>query len=195
MKPAAKKVEIKDAKESKEAVKAIKQAAKANDTTLNLSLVPLWYDAFPQHRVNPLGRTQVDMMPDEINIKLVNDSSDFCFPVKRSKTSNYGWRWERGHHGVDIGLRIGEPVHCAFSGVVRLARPMGGYGNCIVVRHPNGLETLYGHLSKINVKPNQQVAAGEVIGLGGNTGRSTGPHLHLTMYYNGALVNPNNYLP
>jgi len=178
MKPAAKKAESKDAKESKEAVKAIKQAAKANDTTLNLSLVPLWYDAFPQHRVNPLGRTQVDMMPDEINIKLVNDSSDFCFPVKRSKTSNYGWRWERGHHGVDIGLRIGEPVHCAFSGVVRLARPMGGYGNCIVVRHPNGLETLYGHLSKINVKPNQQVAAGEVIGLGGNTGRSTGPHLH-----------------
>ena len=167
-----------DKKSSKEAVKAIKEAAKAKDSSINLSLVSLWYDAFPQHRVNPLGRTQVDMMPDEINLKLVNDTNDFCFPVKRSKTSNYGWRWERGHHGVDIGLKIGEPVHCAFSGVVRLARRMGGYGNCIVVRHPNGLETLYGHLSKINVKPNQHVSAGEVIGLGGNTGRSTGPHLH-----------------
>ena len=63
-------------------------------------------------------------------------------------------------------------------GIVRVAARMGGYGNCVVVRHPNGLETLYGHLSKINVQPHQQVEAGEVLGLGGNTGNSTGPHLH-----------------
>ena len=141
-------------------------------------LVPMWYDAFPRNRVNPLGRTMVNMLPDEINLVLIKDSTDFCFPVKDVKTSPYGWRWHRGHHGVDIRLRTGEPIHAAFGGTVRIAARMGGYGNCVVLRHPNGLETLYGHLSKINVKHGQQVAAGEVIGLGGSTGNSTGPHLH-----------------
>jgi len=166
--------------ESKEAVKAIRQAAKEDDNSAEIdrSIVPLWYDAFPHYRVNPLGRTTLDFLPDEINILLVRDSADFCFPVANPKTSNYGWRWQRGHHGVDIGLNTGDPVRCAFSGVVRVASRMGGYGNCVVVRHPNGLETLYGHLSKINVQPNQPVTAGDVIGLGGSTGNSTGPHLH-----------------
>ena len=141
-------------------------------------MVPMWYDAFPGNRVNPDGRTKVEMLPDEINIVLIKDTSEFCFPVKDSKTSSYGWRWKRGHHGVDIRLRTGEPIHAAFGGTVRVAGRMGGYGNCVVVRHPNGLETLYGHLSKINVKHGQQVTAGEVIGLGGSTGNSTGPHLH-----------------
>jgi RNA polymerase sigma-54 factor len=141
-------------------------------------IVPLWYDAFPSNRVNPHGRTKVDMLPDEINIMLITDTSEFCFPVKDAKTSPYGWRWKRGHHGVDIRLRTGDPIHAAFGGTVRIAGRMGGYGNCVVVRHPNGLETLYGHLSKINVRHGQHVAAGEVIGLGGSTGNSTGPHLH-----------------
>lgn len=147
-------------------------------TALEAYIVPVWYDAFPANRVNPLGRTKTDMLPDEINLRLVADSSDFCFPVKKPKTSNYGWRWNRGHHGVDIALQTGDPVHAAFGGTVRIASRMGGYGNCVVVRHANGLETLYGHLSKINVKKGQQVAAGEVVGLGGSTGNSTGPHLH-----------------
>ena len=146
--------------------------------TAEAYIVPTWYDAFPSHRVNPLGRTQLDKLPDEINLKLVRDTSEFCFPVKNRKTSNYGWRWNRGHHGVDIALRTGDSIYAAFAGTVRIAGRMGGYGNCIVVRHPNGLETLYGHLSKIHVKQGQQVDAGEVIGLGGNTGNSTGPHLH-----------------
>lgn len=141
-------------------------------------VVPMWYDAFPGNRVNPYGRTAMAVLPDEINLLLVHDTSDFCFPVRNRKTSNYGWRWNRGHHGVDIGLRTGEPVHAVFSGTVRVACRMGGYGNCVVLRHPNGLETLYGHLSKINVSPMQEVAAGDVIGLGGSTGNSTGPHLH-----------------
>ena len=141
-------------------------------------IVPVWYDAFPQNRVNPLGRTRVDMLPDEINLRLPSDSGAFCFPVKNTKTSNYGWRWNRGHHGVDIALRTGDPVHAAFDGTVRIAARMGGYGNCVVLRHPNGLETLYGHLSKINVRHGQPVKAGDVIGHGGSTGNSTGPHLH-----------------
>ena len=146
-------------------------------------MVPLWYSDFPQHRVNPLGRTVVSQLPDEITLRLMRDTADFCFPVKNPKTSNYGWRWKRGHHGVDIRLRTGDPVHAAFGGVVRVASRMGGYGNCIVVRHPNGLETLYGHLSKINVAPHQEVKAGDVIGLGGSTGNSTGPHLHFEVRF------------
>ena len=169
---------IKDQKDQKERKKVEETATPAALPTTPVYLVPLWYSDFPAHRVNPHGRTQVAVLPDEINLLLVRDSGDFCFPVKSRKTSNYGWRWNRGHHGVDIGLRTGEPIHAAFSGTVRVAGRMGGYGNCIVIRHPNGLETLYGHLSKINVKPLQEVAAGEVIGLGGNTGNSTGPHLH-----------------
>lgn len=141
-------------------------------------MVPLWYDAFPSHRVNPGGRTDLSLLPDEINLILIRDSNEFCFPVKGVRSSPYGWRWERGHHGVDIALQTGTEVYSAFGGTVRVASRMGGYGNCVVVRHPNGLETLYGHLSKINVKPGQKVEVGEVLGLGGSTGNSTGPHLH-----------------
>lgn len=140
--------------------------------------VPMWYADFPSHRVNPRGRTDLTDLPDEINLTLCRDSSDFCFPVRGVRSSPYGWRWQRGHHGVDIALHTGDPVHAAFGGTVRVASRMGGYGNCIVVRHPNGLETLYGHLSQINVKVGQAVAAGDVVGLGGSTGNSTGPHLH-----------------
>ena len=154
------------------------KAVAAEKVALADYMVPLWYDGFPQNRVNPHGRTAVEVLPDEVNLVLVRDSSEFCFPVRDVKTSPYGWRWKRGHHGVDIRLRTGDPVRSAFPGTVRVAGRMGGYGNCIVVRHANGLETLYGHLSKINVKHGQEVAAGEVIGLGGSTGRSTGPHLH-----------------
>ena len=177
------------AKKAPKEVKApVKKAPKAEDAKPEKEtpapvqvpeyLVPLWYTDFPAHRVNPMGRTNVATLPDEINLMLIHDSAEFCFPVRSRKTSNYGWRWNRGHHGVDIGLRTGDPVHAAFSGTVRVAGRMGGYGNCVVVRHANGLETLYGHLSRINVKPQQDVSAGEVIGLGGSTGNSTGPHLH-----------------
>lgn len=165
-------------KEAKQARQAQVPVAQAPAIPKEAYIVPTWYDAFPQHRVNPMGRTKVDMLPDEINLLLIRDTSEFCFPIQGRKTSAYGWRWNRGHHGVDIALRTGDPIRAAFSGTVRIAGRMGGYGNCIVVRHSNGLETLYGHLSKINVKHGQQVTAGEVIGQGGNTGNSTGPHLH-----------------
>lgn len=170
-------------KEDREAAASANSDPRTLKSELAPYMVPMWYDAFPQNRVNPMGRTRVDIMPDEININLIHDTSEFCFPVKKVKTSNYGWRWQRGHHGVDIGLKTGEPIHCAFGGVVRVAARMGGYGNCIVVRHPNGLETLYGHLSRIDVKPHQEVRAGQIIGLGGSTGNSTGPHLHFEVRF------------
>lgn len=119
-------------------------------------------------------------VPDEVVLRLINPDKgqNFCFPIKKRKSSSYGWRWGRPHSGIDIALNVGDSIHAAFDGVVRLAKYNGGYGNCIVIRHYNNLETLYGHLSKINVKVGQEVKAGDVIGLGGNTGRSTGPHLH-----------------
>ena len=160
-------------------LQAPEQKAVTNETKAVLpGMVPLWYDAFPHNRVNPMGRTRIDMLPDEINLVLIRDTADFCFPVRGVKSSPYGWRWRRGHHGVDIALRTGDPVHAVFGGTVRVASRMGGYGNCVVVRHSNGLETLYGHLSKINVSTDQEVSAGDVLGLGGSTGNSTGPHLH-----------------
>lgn len=134
----------------------------------------------------------LDSLPDDISIRLVKDSGDFCFPMKNIITSPYGWRkrWNRPHRGVDILLRTGDPIHACFSGIVRIARPMGGYGNVVVIRHENGLETVYGHMSKILVKPRQTVKAGDVIGLGGSTGRSTGPHLHFEVRFQYEPIDP-----
>ena len=143
----------------------------------------LWYGTnFPSSRVKPTGN-HLDSLPDEINITLISDSTEFCFPVCNVINSPYGWRWNRPHRGTDIRLREGDPVRCVFNGVVRIARPMGAYGNLVVVRHHNGLETVYGHLSKIHVRANQVVKAGSIIGLGGSTGRSTGPHLHFEVRF------------
>ena len=114
-------------------------------------------------------------------------------PVHGTLSSRYGWRGKRPHRGIDIPLKIGDSVHSAFDGIVRVAEGSsrtGGYGNLVVVRHPNGLETYYGHLSQILVKENEVVSAGEVIGLGGSTGRSTGPHLHFETRYMGKAFDP-----
>lgn len=121
-----------------------------------------------------------NQVPDEIVLRLINPAKGqhFCFPIKKRKSSSYGWRWGRPHSGIDIALNTGDKIHAAFDGVVRLAKYNGGYGNCVVIRHYNNLETLYGHLSKIKVKVGEKVKAGDVIGLGGSTGHSTGPHLH-----------------
>lgn len=132
-----------------------------------------------------LRQLSMDSLPDEVNLRLIKDSSEFCFPMKNIRTSPYGWRasFNRAHRGVDILLRTGDPVRACFPGVVRIARTMGGYGNVVVLRHENGLETVYGHMSKILVKPRQIVKAGDVLGLGGSTGNSTGPHLHFEVRF------------
>lgn len=160
------------------------------DTGNNMAVGVLWYgNYFSTHRVKE--RTlPLDSLPDEVNLRLVKHDSDFCFPVKNIITSPYGWRWERAHRGVDIRLNVGTPVHCIFAGVVRVACPMGAYGNLVVVRHYNGLETAYAHLSKINVKPRQVLQAGDVVGLGGSTGRSTGPHLHFEVRFMYESIDP-----
>ncbi len=105
-------------------------------------------------------------------------------------TSKFGHRWGKLHAGVDIDLVTGDPVYSAFDGIVRLSGWNGGFGNCIVVRHYNGLETVYGHLSKQLVESNTYVKAGDLIGLGGSTGHSTGSHLHFETRYEGNAFNP-----
>jgi len=120
------------------------------------------------------------------------DLRHFCMPTpSRVVTSNYGPRWGRTHEGLDIKVYTGDTIRAAFSGKVRIVKWDGrGYGKYIVIRHNNGLETVYGHLSKQLVQENQQVRAGDVIGLGGNTGRSQGSHLHFETLLNGVPVNP-----
>ena len=120
------------------------------------------------------------------------DLRGFHMPTpSRVITSNYGPRWGRVHKGLDIKVYIGDTIKAAFDGTVRVVRyEANGYGNFVVIRHPNGLETVYGHLSKHLVKANQKVRAGEPIGLGGNTGRSTGSHLHFETRLCGVALNP-----
>lgn len=129
-------------------------------------------------------------IPDTYKI----DLRDFCMPtVSRAVTSNFGARWGRAHRGLDIKVYVGDTIRAAFSGKVRVVKNQGarkGYGKYIVIRHPNGLETIYGHLSKQLVSENQVVKAGDVIGLGGNTGRSTGSHLHFETRLCGIALNP-----
>ncbi len=114
-------------------------------------------------------------------------------PANHKKTSDYGWRRRRMHRGVDLGYPTGTPVAAAWDGQVRISKGSntGGYGNLIVIRHENGLETYYAHLSRRLVNPGQIVHAGEIIGLGGNTGRSYGSHLHFEIRYLGQDINPN----
>lgn len=127
-------------------------------------------------------------LPDKYRI----DLRHFCMPTpSRVITSNFGSRWGRQHKGLDIKVYIGDSIRAAFSGKVRIVRyEGGGYGKYIVIRHNNGLETIYGHLSKQLVEENQEVRAGDVIGLGGNTGRSTGSHLHFETRLCGVALNP-----
>lgn len=131
-------------------------------------------------------------VPNSRNI----DVSKYCMPTRRGVlTSPYGFRkrFGRMHKGVDIGIPVGDTIYAAFDGRVRIVRNEGyrkGYGLYVVVRHNNELETVYGHLSKFLVKPNDYVKAGTPIALSGNTGHSTGPHLHFETRFMGYAINP-----
>jgi murein DD-endopeptidase MepM/ murein hydrolase activator NlpD len=116
---------------------------------------------------------------DTVVITLHNSGeSQFVMPVKGQILSKFGWRHRRMHTGTDIRLNSGDTVRCAFDGRVRLAKRFSGYGNLVLVRHSNGLETIYAHLKAIKVKVNDTIKAGDLVGLGGRTGRATCNHLH-----------------
>ena len=137
---------------------------------------------------NELTHYSSSALPDEATI----DLRGFCMPTdSRVVTSNFGARWGRQHKGLDIKVYIGDTIRAAFSGKVRIVKyEPKGYGKYVVIRHYNGLETYYGHMSAWLVRENQEVKAGDPIGLGGNTGRSTGSHLHFETRICGVAINP-----
>ena len=146
-----------------------------------LSLYPNWNNQY----VHAYGNA---IIPDTYTI----DLTGFHMPTPSTKiTSPFGPRWRRMHNGLDLKVNIGDTIVAAFDGKVRIVKyERRGYGKYVVIRHDNGLETVYGHLSKQLVEDNQLVKAGEPIGLGGNTGRSTGSHLHFETRFLGIAINP-----
>ncbi|MCH7399244.1 M23 family metallopeptidase [Belliella sp. DSM 107340] len=131
---------------------------------------------------------------DTVYVKLYDQffGTYWSLPLDQTRiTSEFGFRRYRWHHGTDLKLNTGDPIYSAFDGIVRIkSYDRNGYGYYVVVRHKNGLETLYGHMSKILVEVGQEVKSGDVIGLGGSTGRSSGPHLHFEVRYQGLSINP-----
>jgi len=136
---------------------------------------------------------KISDIPEEVDLLLVDSAHHFVAPIVGRRSSTFKFRKGRPHNGIDIPLRVGDTIRSPFDGVVRYVgggKATGGYGNLVVVRHSNGLETYYGHLSERLVVENDLVAAGEPIGLGGSTGRSTGPHLHFETRYLGKPFDP-----
>lgn len=152
-----------------------------------------YYAIWDTRNINPY-RMDARQLKDTVEVQLYDPRSNrnYKMPLETTPvTSHFGGRWGRLHAGTDIDLDTGDPIYAAFDGVIRISKFDGsGYGNYIVIRHYNGLETLYGHMSKTIVQTGTFVKAGELIGLGGSTGRSTGPHLHYEVRYQGNPINP-----
>ena len=162
---------------------------------IDMSFIPyaLESDHWITEKVHSYNDIALKDFPDTVPLVLVDSLHRYCIPHPGPITSRYKFRWKRAHKGIDIGLHVGDAIYAAFDGIVRAALPInmtGGYGNVLVIRHPNGLETYYGHLTRFIVKSGDIVKAGEVIGYGGNTGRSTGPHLHFETRYMGQAFDP-----
>lgn len=121
-------------------------------------------------------------------------SGQFIRPVNASVYSGYGWRWGRMHYGIDLSPPTGTPIYAADGGTVTQAGWNGAYGLCVTINHGNGFTTLYAHCNSLNVSAGQSVYQGQHIAAVGNTGRSTGPHCHFEIKYNGVNVNPSDYV-
>ena len=148
-----------------------------------------YYAVWDETAVNPY-RFQLKYFKDDIRFNFLN----IHFPLRMDSlviNSKYGMRRWRWHHGIDVDIELGEDIYAIMDGVIRIAKyDRRGYGYYILVRHSNGLESLYGHLREFTVQVGQEVKAGQVIGKGGSTGRSTGPHLHFETRYRGHAFDP-----
>lgn len=136
------------------------------------------------------------MEPVTLSLVDPEQGKRFVFPTPQRAipTSHFGPRRRRFHYGLDLAMPTGEPIYAAFDGVVRFSKYNSSYGHLVVIRHDNGLETYYAHLSKRHVAPGMHVKAGDIIGLCGNTGRSRGSHLHFEIRYKGNAMNPENVI-
>lgn len=149
----------------------------------------LMQDCWVENSLMPY-KVSRDSLPYRMTLCLIDSLEHYCCPCNVPVYSKFGVRHGRNHNGVDLPSPTGTPTYAAFAGKVRTATRSKGYGNIVIIRHPNGLETYYGHLSKINVKVGDWVDAGQVIGNIGSTGRSTGPHLHFETRYKGFAFDP-----
>jgi len=141
-----------------------------------------------EHNVYNPFKNEVVKFPLQLEFK----DSTYASPIGKNKvvTSRYGWRKGRAHKGIDIDLITGDSLFAMFDGIVRMSRYSGGHGRTVVVRHYNGLETVYAHLSKYGVKENDSVTKGQYLGKGGVSGNARGSHLHLVVNYKGISINP-----
>lgn len=160
----------------------------------NMVSIASYYSVWDTKSLDPYGidpKSFEEMVP--ITLYNISEGRNWAPVLDQSKvTSHFGWRSRRWHKGTDLDLETGDKVYAPFDGIVRIAGVHSGYGRTLILRHYNGLETLYGHLSKINFEPNTIVKAGEEIAKGGNTGRSSGSHLHYETRYEGNQFDPEN---
>lgn len=156
-------------------------------TKTNSLLSAVMSENWDTKKFNPY-KEQLKKYPFQIEFT----DSTYASPIERKKviTSRYGWRKGRPHNGIDIDLVTGDSVMAMFEGVIRFRSYSSGHGKTIIIRHYNGLETAYAHLSKYTVKVNDTVKKGQVIGIGGTTGNARGSHLHLVASYKGNYINP-----
>lgn len=154
-----------------------------------------YYVIWDERTIDPYSMNPLEF-DETIDLKLFDPAENRFWntPVEVPRvTSNFGYRWGRWHTGTDIDLETGDPVYSTYDGIVRIVGWDGnGYGRYVMVRHYNGLETLYGHMSKQLVESGQIVKAGDILGLGGSTGRSSGSHLHYENRYEGNPFDSNN---
>lgn len=161
-----------------------------NDTaTISDELLAIMLENWDSVAVH-IAKTDFTNLQDSILLPLFDPIEGYELPHFGDVTSKFGWRRYRYHYGIDTKNQYGEPIFCVFDGIVRIARRSRTYGNFVIVRHKNGLETFYAHCSKLLVSQNQEVKAGDIIALVGSTGRSTGPHLHFEVRYKGNPINP-----
>lgn len=162
------------------------------DVNDSLALIPGYdlYCHFNTDAIFHLQRGDVPAVHDTLTLRLAHAECDHAIPAPGHVTSPYGPRRGRMHYGVDLKLQTGDPVVSAFEGMVRISRYNRTFGHVVVVRHFNGLETLYAHLSKRLVEPGDLIEAGDTLGLGGNTGRSYGSHLHFEVRFLDQPIDP-----
>lgn len=158
----------------------------ASDTSYKLDL------NWSNHVTIPYPNNPVNMIEDSLWMCVIDSSyGGFCIPFDGRVTSTFKYRGRRFHHGIDIDLETGDTVRAAFDGIVRYAKyNKSGFGKLVIIRHYNGLETYYAHFSKLGVVPNQKVKAGDVIGLGGETGHAYGDHLHFEVRFFDHAIDP-----
>ena len=154
------------------------------DTIVPIDIKAEYWD----HTVYNPFKNEVVMFPLQLEFK----DSTYASPISKNKvvTSRYGWRRGRAHKGIDIDLITGDSLFAMFDGIVRMSRYSRGHGKTVVVRHYNGLETVYAHLSKYGAKENDSIKKGQYIGKGGVSGNARGSHLHLVINYKGISINP-----